>query len=140
MSDLKQLIDEEFEQVTAEKWTKCCAHVESVEKKYWQNVIAVEKEIERVVIDGNSDDSDVNTSDNDDESYDEDSVSVYHQDTYINSTSCSSDEILTSDETSTAGQQMRLLQMKSLSFQMKMPQMTASYFQMKTLQMTSSYF
>ena len=99
-SDLEQLIDEAFEQVTAEKWANCCAHVESVEKKYWQNDIAVEKEIERIVIDVNSDESDVNTSDNDDETYDEDSVS----DTDINSMSCSLDETLTANETSPAGQ------------------------------------
>ena len=100
LSDLKQLIDETFEQVTAEKWANCWAHVESVEKKYWRNDIAVEKEIERIVMDVNSDDSDVNTSDNDDETYDEDSVS----DSDINSMSCSSDETLTGDETSSARQ------------------------------------
>ena len=78
-NDLKQLIDEAFEQVTAEKWANYCVHVESVEKKYWQNDIAVEKEIERIVIDVNSDDSDV--TDNDDGTYAKDSVS----DTDINS-------------------------------------------------------
>ena len=97
LSNLKQLIDEAFEQVTTEKWANCCAHVESVEKKYWHNDIAVEKEIERIVIEVNSDDSDV--TDNDDATYDEDSVS----DTDIKSKSCSSDETLTADETSTAG-------------------------------------
>ena len=55
-------------QLISYKLKNCCAHVENVTKTYWFNDIAVEDEIDKIVINENSD---VDISDYDD-AYDDD--------------------------------------------------------------------
>lgn len=82
-NDVKLLIEEAFQQVTCKKWANCCSHVEGVEKNYWLTDIAVEKELDRIVINIDSDDSSDfdELSDYDNETEEDARVSAYEIDT-----------------------------------------------------------
>ena len=69
--DVKELIEAGFDQITDSKWNNCCEHVERVEKNYWDNDIAVEDEVEKIIIEVDGDD-DSDISDYDDDDYDDD--------------------------------------------------------------------
>ena len=85
--DVKELIEAGFDQITDSKWNNCCEHVERVEKNYWDNDIAVEDEVEKIIIEVDGDD-DSDISDYDDDDYDDDTeveedVLAYECDTDI---------------------------------------------------------
>ena len=65
------LIDEAFNQVSSDKWSNCCSHVKTVEEKYWSTDIAVENDIEKIVIYVGNSESGTDTED-ELETYDED--------------------------------------------------------------------
>lgn len=104
-SDVKVLIEEAFSQITAEKWSNCCAHVQSVEKAYWANDIAVEDELEKIVIYIDGSDSGTDTED-ELEAYDEETEDdeQYRGDVYNRETDADvrSDEETLTAETLTA--------------------------------------
>ena len=61
---MKGLIEEGFRAITPGERARCVAHVKLVVRAYWANEIAVEEEIESIVIDLASDSdysSDTNT-------------------------------------------------------------------------------
>ena len=68
--EVKVLIDEVFNQVSSDKRSNCCSHVKTVQEKYWSTDIAVENEIEKIVIYVDCCDSDTDTED-ELETYDE---------------------------------------------------------------------
>ena len=124
-SDVKVLIDEAFNQVSSDKWSNCCSHVKTVEEKYWSTDIAVENEIEKIVIYVDNSESGTVTED-ELETYDEDTeddeqyrADVYDCETEVDvrtdedtltadtltadtEDSCSGDATLTGDETLSA--------------------------------------
>ena len=86
--DVKELIEDSFDQITDEKWDKCCQHVEKAEKTYLDKDIAVEDEVEKIIINVNSDSdsSDYDADeDYDDETEIEDLMSAYECDTDVES-------------------------------------------------------
>ena len=42
-NDVKYLVEEALDQVSAQKWYNCCSHFKTIEQKYWSFDIAVEK-------------------------------------------------------------------------------------------------
>ena len=50
MTDVIQLIHDAIAEVTDDDWVSSCRHVEEVERKYWDADIAVEVEMEKIVI------------------------------------------------------------------------------------------
>ena len=71
-TDMKQYIEDGIRSVTGEHWSNCCAHVLNIEKTYWKMDIAIEAEMERLIIHVDSGDdtatevddySDTNTAD-----------------------------------------------------------------------------
>ena len=85
-TDVKVLIEEAFQKVTCKKWANCCSHVEGVEKNYWLTDIAVEKELDGIVIKIDSDDSSSDfdeLSDYDNETEDDARVSAYETETEL---------------------------------------------------------
>ena len=48
LRDIIKFTEESFAQVTRNDWESCCAHVEGIEKEYWEQDIAVEEEIEKI--------------------------------------------------------------------------------------------
>ena len=50
MMDVIQLIHNAIAAVTEDDWVSICRHVEEVERKYWDADIAVEAEMEKIVI------------------------------------------------------------------------------------------
>ena len=50
-----------FAAVTEDDWASSCRHVEEVERKYWDADIAVEAEMEKIVIQVTSSDEDTDT-------------------------------------------------------------------------------
>ena len=65
MADVLKLVPLAFTKVTADKWRSCCKHVKDIEKKYWAMDIAVEAEMERLVITVCSSDEDTDTASED---------------------------------------------------------------------------
>lgn len=61
-SSLRVAINERMSAIGAKEWSECCKHVKTIEDGYWQREIAVEREIDRLVIDlGLASDSDTET-------------------------------------------------------------------------------
>ena len=58
MTDVIQLTHDVIAAVTEHDWVSSCRHVEEVERKYWDADIAVEEEIEKIVIQVTSSDED----------------------------------------------------------------------------------
>ena len=50
MTDVIQLTHDAIAAVTEDDWISSCRHVEEVERKYWDADIAVEAEMEKIVI------------------------------------------------------------------------------------------
>ena len=50
MTDVIQLTHDAFAAVTEDDWVSSCRHVEEAERKYWDADIAVEAEMEKIVI------------------------------------------------------------------------------------------
>ena len=50
MTDVIQLTHDAIAAVTEDDWVSSCRHVEEVERKYWDDDIAVEAEMEKIVI------------------------------------------------------------------------------------------
>ena len=69
---MMQLIENGLQSVTSDQWKSCCEHVCSVEK-YWANDVAIEEEIERLIITVNSSDEDTGTASETDDYSDTDS-------------------------------------------------------------------
>ena len=61
MADVVQLTHDAIARVTADDWMKCCRHVVGIEEKYWKSDIAIEEEIEKIVIQVTSSDEDTDT-------------------------------------------------------------------------------
>lgn len=77
MSSVKELALKKFGEVGPTEWEHCIRHVEGVEQQYWKLDIAVEEEVEKVVINLGSDDSDDNSSENESEEADSDDTLPY---------------------------------------------------------------
>ena len=67
MTNIKVLIKEGTGRIGEKEWSAYCTHVEKAEQDYWKSDIAVEAEIERIVIHV---DSDSDVSDDSDEGTD----------------------------------------------------------------------
>ena len=50
MTDVIQLTHDAIAAVTEDDWVSSCRHVEEVERNYWDADIAVEAEMEKIVI------------------------------------------------------------------------------------------
>ena len=61
MTDVIQLTHDAIAAVTEDDWASSCRHVEEVERKYWDTDIAVEVEMEKIVIQVTSSDEDKGT-------------------------------------------------------------------------------
>ena len=61
LGDVKTLIQEGIGRIDANTWSDCCRHVRDRDTEYWKADIAVEQEIEKIVIQIDSD-SDVTSS------------------------------------------------------------------------------
>ena len=61
MTDVIQLTHDAIAAVTEDDWASSCRHVEEVERKYWDADIAVEAEMEKIVIQLTSSDEDTDT-------------------------------------------------------------------------------
>ena len=61
MTDVIQLTRDAIAAVTEDDWASSCRHVEEVERKYWDADIAVEAEMEKIVIQVTSSDEDTDT-------------------------------------------------------------------------------
>ena len=61
MTDVIQLTNDAMTAVTEDDWVSSCRHVEEVERKYWDAGIAVEAEMEKIVIHVTSSDEDTDT-------------------------------------------------------------------------------
>ena len=70
---MMQLIENGLQSVTSEQWKSCCEHVCSVEEKYWANDVAIEEEMERLIITVTSSDEDTDTASETDDYSDTDS-------------------------------------------------------------------
>ena len=72
-SGMMQLIENGLQSVTSDQWKSCCEHVCSVEEKYWANDVAIEEEMERLIITVTSSDEDTDTASEIDDYSDTDS-------------------------------------------------------------------
>ena len=70
-NDVKYLVEEALDQVSAQKWYNCCSHFKTIEQKYWSFDIAVINEIATIVSQVDSSDSGTGTEDKL-ETYDDD--------------------------------------------------------------------
>ena len=61
MTDVIQLTHDAIAAVTEDDWISSCRHVEEVEEKYWDADIAVEAEMEKIVVQVTSSDEDTDT-------------------------------------------------------------------------------
>ena len=61
LTDVIQLTHDAMAAVTEDEWVSSCRHVEEVERKYWDADIAVEEEMEKIVIQVTSCDGDTDT-------------------------------------------------------------------------------
>ena len=61
MTDVIQLTHDAIAAVTEDDWVSSCRHVEEVERKYWDAHIAVEAEMEKIVVQVTSSDEDTDT-------------------------------------------------------------------------------
>ena len=61
MTDVLQLIHDATAAVTEEYWVSSCRHVEEVERTYWDADIAVEAEMEKIVVQVTSSDEETDT-------------------------------------------------------------------------------
>ena len=61
MTDVIQLTHDAIAAVTEDDWASSCRHVEEVERKNWDADIAVEAEMEKIVIQVTSSDEDTDT-------------------------------------------------------------------------------
>ena len=57
MVDVKRLVNESFERITPEVWTKCDNHVLDIENNYWQNDLIGKSTVQPVIINLNTSDS-----------------------------------------------------------------------------------
>ena len=58
---IRQLTHDAIAAVTEDEWVSSCRHVEELERKYWDTDIAVEEEMEKIVIQVTSSDEDTDT-------------------------------------------------------------------------------
>ena len=61
MTDVIQLTHDAIAAVTEDNWASSCRHAEEVERKYWDADIAVEAEMEKIVIQVTSSNEDTDT-------------------------------------------------------------------------------
>ena len=59
--DVQKLTKEVFETITSEDWASCCRHVKDVEKQFWAKEIAVDDQIDWLIITVPSSDEDTDT-------------------------------------------------------------------------------
>ena len=48
--DVKKLTEDAFESISPEDWASCCLHVKDVEKRFYATDIAVDDQVDRLVI------------------------------------------------------------------------------------------
>ena len=60
--DVKKLTEDAFESISPEDWASCCQHVKDVEKRFYATDIAVDDQVDRLVIAVTSSDEDTDTS------------------------------------------------------------------------------
>ena len=48
--DVKKLTEDAFESISPEDWASCCRHVKDVEKRFYATDIAVDDQVDRLVI------------------------------------------------------------------------------------------
>ena len=97
-NDVRCLVEEAFNQVSAQKWYNCCSHVKTIEQKYWSTDIAVENETEKIVIhiDSSTDTEDeLETYEEDTEDDEQYGADVYDCDTEVDVTT--DENMLTAD-------------------------------------------
>ena len=56
--DVKKLTEDAFESISPEDWASCCRHVKDVEKRFYATDIAVDDQVDRLVITVTSSDED----------------------------------------------------------------------------------
>ena len=59
--DVKKLRENAFESISPEDWASCCRHVKDVEKRLYLTDIAVDDQVDRLVIAVTSSDEDTDT-------------------------------------------------------------------------------
>ena len=59
--DVKKLTEDAFESISPEDWASCCRHVKDVEKRFCATGIAVDDQVDRLVIAVASSDEDTDT-------------------------------------------------------------------------------
>ncbi|MCU7801183.1 MAG: transposase [gamma proteobacterium symbiont of Lucinoma myriamae] len=85
MAEVKKLAEEKFSEVGEKEWANCFSHVEDIERDYWKTDLAVENEVENIVISLSSDESDSDSSETDSEiSVDSDDTISYDVASYEN--------------------------------------------------------
>ena len=58
---IKKLTEDAFESISPEDWASCCRHVQDVEKRFYSTDIAVDDQVDRLVITVTSSDDDTAT-------------------------------------------------------------------------------
>ena len=59
--DAKKLTEDAFESISPKDWASCCRHVKDVEKRFYSTDIAVDDQVDRLVITVTSSDEDTYT-------------------------------------------------------------------------------
>ena len=50
MFNLKRLTQEGIDCIGEKEWSTCCKHVMDIEQEFWRRYIAMEEEVDRVII------------------------------------------------------------------------------------------
>ena len=100
LGEVKQLLQEGIDRIDAQTWSDCCRHVQDKESEYWKADIAVEDEIEWIMIQIDPD-SDVSS----DEEYNvaEDTAEMHAEDSETGETTDTAGE--EGETTETAGEE-----------------------------------
>ena len=59
--DVKKLTEDAFESISPKDWASCCRHVKDVEKRFYATDIAVDDQVDRLVITVTSSDENTDT-------------------------------------------------------------------------------
>lgn len=70
ISDIERLTHDAMDDVSNEFWDSCCRHVQDLEQKYWEQDIAIERQVERVEFMVTSSDEATDTASDDSETED----------------------------------------------------------------------
>ena len=100
LGEVKKLIQEGIDRIDAKTWSDCCRHVQDKESEYWKADIAVEDEIERIMVQIGPD-SDVSSDEED--SAAEDTAEMHAEDSATGETTDTAGE--EGETTETAGEE-----------------------------------